>query len=195
MAKDERQWSAKVDRLKRFAHDAGHYGALADAVEYCRVGGAIPEWLAGDIKRAIMLAATSSGWLKARRRDMRDFTRASDVMDAHESGRWGLRWHDAYEFASKHLSGTDAEGSPGTMERSYKLVQRRMKTEPWRYYLWLGSSAFTEPLGLNGRRLDAVVRGAYAFADSGQRRGKSRPQRKPKRNRRTTLAVIRTDLG
>jgi hypothetical protein len=74
----------------------------------------------------------SAKWKRQYQQDMIDFDRAETVQACVEHG---TLWKVVYEVASKMLEGTDASGKPDAIEKSYKRFKRRMKKDPFRYYI------------------------------------------------------------
>jgi len=127
----------KLDVMRR-AFEAGNEAGLYDVLVYCKQNSlALPAWaldaaiirqreyIFGDNKR-------HAKWLRQFKQDMIDFNRAWNVVECR---RRKAPWREAYPTASQMLKGTESEGSPDTMESSYKRYKRTVKTNPFRYYI------------------------------------------------------------
>ena len=120
------------------AFEAGNEWGLADALTFCKEYSLlIPPWaldaiLARHADTYHGAYKRTGNWKRRFRQDMIDFARAGTVQECREHG---TPWKVVYEIASKMLEGTDCAGKPDAIEKSYKRFMRRMKTEPWRYYI------------------------------------------------------------
>jgi hypothetical protein len=122
----------------RKAFEAGNEWGLADAMTFCKNHSVpLPSWALEAIlaRHADAYHGTykrTGKWKRQFRQDMIDFGRAETVQECREHG---TLWKVVYEIASKMLEGTGCAGKPDAIEKSYKRFCKRMKTEPWRYYI------------------------------------------------------------
>jgi len=123
----------------RKAFAAGNEWGLADALTLCKEYPSVPlpSW-ALDVLRERHADAyhgaykRSAKWKKQYQQDMIDFDRAETVRECVEHG---TPWKVVYENASKMLEGIVSSGKPDAIEKSYKRFKRRMKKNPFRYYI------------------------------------------------------------
>ncbi len=99
----------------------------------------VPRWaLEAALKRLTryMLDAATTGtgraakWSSRFIQDMVDFDRYECVLEGREHG---VTWEDVYVRVAERLADTRSAGSPDTIRGSYRRVNKRMKTEPYRY--------------------------------------------------------------
>ena len=102
----------------------------------------VPRWaLEAALNRVAryMLDAATTGtgraakWSSRFKQDMVDFDRYECV---HECREHGVTWEDVYVRVAEVLAGTRSAGSPDTIRGSYRRVNKRMKTEPYRYRMF-----------------------------------------------------------
>jgi hypothetical protein len=125
------------------AYQAENYGALKDAVYWCRsYDQPLPEWanlalfdslnaLTIDNKDTLKKWRT---WGKQYRQDMADLDVYEWVLDSREHG---AEWKDVYDIAGSIISNKideDGGAKSDTIIKAYKRVVRRMKERPLRYY-------------------------------------------------------------
>ena len=122
----------------RQAFAAGNEAGLYDALVFCkRYALTLPEWaLDASIvrQREFIYGQTKrhAKWQRQFRQDMIDMARAEMVQECRERR---APWREAFECASRMLAGTENEGGPDAMEKSYKRYVRTMKNNPLRYYV------------------------------------------------------------
>jgi hypothetical protein len=123
----------------RKAFEAGNEWGLADAMTLCKEYPTVPlpSWALNALQERHADAyhgayKRSAKWKRQYQQDMIDFGRADIVKDCIEHG---TPWKVVYEIASKMLEGCPDAGNPDAIEKSYKRFTRRMKSDPWRYYI------------------------------------------------------------
>lgn len=137
-------WLDKELSALEKAYQAGNYGALKDAVYWCRYHKQpLPEWanlalfdslnaLTIDKKDTLKKWRT---WGKQYRQDMDDYEIYSAVLEAREHG---AEWKDIFDIAAGLISNkTEEEGGAksDTISKAYKRVVQRIKEQPHRYYM------------------------------------------------------------
>jgi hypothetical protein len=138
-------FAAQIAKHKQ-AFDAGYYPALLDAFALCVMNDLpLPPWIwrpvAEQIERDFAKRRSGSG-----KRGRTGGKLAPAVMDRIDYLRWAWARHwlanrkdleffghkqtrdGAFEYTSKSLRGTRAQGSPGAIEGSYKKVERARKS-------------------------------------------------------------------
>ena len=102
----------------------------------------LPRWaLEAALNRVAryMLDAATTGtgraakWSSRYKQDMVDFDRYECVLEHREHG---VTWEDVYERVTETLEDTRSAGRPDTIRGSYMRVNKRMKTEPYRYRIF-----------------------------------------------------------
>jgi hypothetical protein len=122
----------------RKAFAAGNEAGLYDALVYCkREKLSLPEWAldATIVRQRDYLFGESkrhAKWLRQFKTDMIDMDRAEMVMECRERK---APWRETYKAASQMLKGTEVEGGPAAIKKSYLKFIRTMKTNPYRYYI------------------------------------------------------------
>ena len=122
----------------RKAFAAGNEAGLFDALVFCkREKLTLPDWaLDASIirQREYIFGETKrhAKWQRQFRQDMIDMGRAEMVKDCRDHG---APWKAVYDAASRMIGGTEDEGKPDAIEKSYKRFTRTMKSNPWRYYI------------------------------------------------------------
>jgi hypothetical protein len=125
------------------AYQSGNYGALKDAVYWCRYHNhSLPEWanlalfdslsaLTIDNKETLKKWRV---WGKQYRQDIADYEVYDSVKEARERG---AEWKDVYDIAGSIISNKmeeDGGAKSNTIEATYKKVVKRLKERPLRYY-------------------------------------------------------------
>lgn len=107
--------AARMAALKQRWEKSGQtdFHALLGALIFCQIR--LPPWLFTGLNQLLQRQLPKepppyhrSRWLM--------------VLQGHDQD--GLSWEESYEHASNALANTPARGSPGTMKRSYDLIQR-----------------------------------------------------------------------
>jgi hypothetical protein len=130
----DRHFRRKISVCERAWH-AGVSDAVVDAIALCDVYGVPPPaWLAGAVRA--LVARTPSA---KRKMDLIHYARWDAVQELRDrKGEEGLpkTWEECYARVSAFFEGTQAQGSPETIKRSYQLVARGLKSSrAHRYYL------------------------------------------------------------
>lgn len=127
----------ELDAFHR-AFAARNEAGLFDALVYCkREKLEVPEWALDAVitrQREFIFGETKrhANWLRRFKQDMIDFDRAETVRECREHG---APWKVVFEIASRMLEGTENEGGPDAIAKSYKRFKHTLKTAPLRYYL------------------------------------------------------------
>ena len=128
----------KLEKYRRGYHD-GNMGALEAALNLCHDKAMpLPDWATQALRECLRREqrGESKGergkrkWVARYTDDMKDLDRHSAVQDGREHG---IRWMDVYAQASEVLYGTPDHAD--AIEKSYKRVEQRMRTEPGRYLI------------------------------------------------------------
>jgi hypothetical protein len=121
------------DRLHVFkrAWDDGSLAALADAVQLCRQWKIPqPDWVADGVLQMLTEPRLCAKLTAAERRNNMHYARWDAVRELRDrrgeltAAGYRPTWNDAYRNAAKILAGTEAAGSPGAIEQSYKKVEQ-----------------------------------------------------------------------
>jgi len=127
---------AKIERLRRAYRD-GNLGALEAALVLCNDHDLLlPPWAVEGLRESLKrdLHGGSTGarghktWVRRYADDMADLDRYEAVLEGREHG---LKWVEVYAAVSKMLYGHT--GHAHTVEKAYKRVAQRLKSEPGRY--------------------------------------------------------------
>ncbi len=135
------QIDIEIERL-RAEWTAGHYPSLIEAFRWCVLNErCLPEWIADAVHGALWFTALeggrngrgkTGGFQAASRRSEVDDTRwgaaerALQMRDLLPNlGDFAANRDGAFEYASRQLAGTPAQGSADAIKRSHQKVQRR----------------------------------------------------------------------
>jgi hypothetical protein len=126
------------------AYKAGNYGALKDAVYWCRYHDhPLPEWANLALFDSLNALAIDNkdtlkkwrSWYRQYRQDMDDYDVYGWVLDTRGHG---AEWKDVYDIAGSIVSNKIMQEDGGakldTIIKAYKRVVKRMKDKPFRYY-------------------------------------------------------------
>jgi hypothetical protein len=137
------EWLARRLSELETSYRDGNLGALYEAVRYCgKYDEPLPKWATDGVARSMMALMELSSeaklgqhakWATQFIQDMVDYCRWDTVVEVREHA---IRWLDAYGAAAEILNGSRATGSADAVEKSYKRVQKRMRSEPGRYRLF-----------------------------------------------------------
>jgi hypothetical protein len=117
----------------------GNLGALHEALNLCQTSKRpLPKWCADGLRQALQLEMRGESrgkrgqahWVTRYREAMRDLERYHAVLEGRGQG---ISWDQVYEAATQMLEGTDGEGCADTIEKAYKRVNARLKSNPGIY--------------------------------------------------------------
>lgn len=123
------------------AYEGGNIGVLFDVWAFCEDFSLSPPfWVREGFENSHLEKMSGGSKGKKGQRnlmnrylsDMRDYERYETVLESREHG---TRWLEAYDEASEVLEATFSKGSPGTMQAAYRRVKKRLKENPYRYWV------------------------------------------------------------
>ena len=131
------------ETLENLYNKGGSVAALIEAIgvsRECKIP--VPVWamaaivtILDEIVRNSFAArmGRNASWLKQYHQDMIDYERFETIQELREHG---VKWKHVYESASQISTDRESHGTAATMEKAYKRFKRRIRTTPWRYYIF-----------------------------------------------------------
>lgn len=127
----------------RRAYEAGNKAGAIEAFSIVTKNGVpLPSWLKTAMMEFIAAATEENGephrsamraWVKQHRADRRDYERWDAVLEGRDSHGLQISNDEAFQAAQVILR-RDRTISVGSIERSYKEVERQKKGDPLRYF-------------------------------------------------------------